>query len=202
MTMRGPMTSPTPSRRWPLLLASWALMSMRFSRCGLVKKISGLFTMWQKIPKGHLFLLGSASPWITQDHGLKRNPFPWGPEMMKWSVLLPVVWEGGAEWRHGGKPPVNESLPPGPHLQLVPRIIHNQHWHYVPSLTAVPAVTAMMMLTLLLARISSAPSNSCHQQSVCGSHSTLVFMPGWVPPTSSQQFNSFNIPQCNGAHCP
>ena len=43
--------SPTPSRRWPPLLASWALMSMRFSRYGLAERTSGLLTMWRKLPQ-------------------------------------------------------------------------------------------------------------------------------------------------------
>ena len=41
-----PITPPTPSRRWPPLLATWALKSMKSSRCGLDERISGLLTTW------------------------------------------------------------------------------------------------------------------------------------------------------------
>ena len=52
MTIRGPKTSPTPSRRWPLsMLASWALMSMRSRRHGLAERTSRSLTTWQKVPQ-------------------------------------------------------------------------------------------------------------------------------------------------------
>ena len=47
MTTRGPMTSPISSRRWPPLLSSWALISMRSRRCGLAKRTSRSLTTWQ-----------------------------------------------------------------------------------------------------------------------------------------------------------
>ena len=42
------------------------------------------------------------------------------------------------------------------------------------------------MMTSHLARISTAPSNSHHQQSGCSYHSTLVFMPGLAPAACPQ----------------
>ena len=51
MMTRGPRTSPTPSRRWPPLLASYFLKSMRSRSCGLDEKTSGLLTMWQRFPQ-------------------------------------------------------------------------------------------------------------------------------------------------------
>ena len=137
-TMRDPMTSPTPSRRWPPLLVSWSLMSMMFNRCGLAEKTSRSLTAWQKVPQRTSISLGGASHEISQDHGLKGNPFPQGPETVKWSGL-PVVQERGTEWRHRGKPTAIEPLPHGLHLQPVPRVFHNQCWCYAPSFTAVQA---------------------------------------------------------------
>ena len=141
MTMRGPMTSPHLQGDghlcWPSgLWCSWGSAGVDWLKRPLGHSLRG-----KKFPKGHPFLLGGASHQITQDNGCKRNPFPWGPEMVKWSVLLPVVWERGAEWRHSGKPPANDPLPPGPNLQPVLRILHNQHWDYAPSLAAVQAST-------------------------------------------------------------
>ena len=49
-TMEGPMTSSTPSRRWPPPLASWALKSTKSKRCGLDKRTSRPFNIWQKVP--------------------------------------------------------------------------------------------------------------------------------------------------------
>ena len=62
-----------------------------------LKRPLGCSPCSEKFPKGHPFLPGGASHWIAQDHGLKWNPFPQGPEMVKWSVLLPMVWEGQNE---------------------------------------------------------------------------------------------------------
>ena len=46
-----------------------------------------------------------------------------------------------------------------------------------------------IMTSLNLARINASPSNSLPQQSWCGSHSTLVFMPGQASLASPQQFD-------------
>ena len=48
---KGTHNLPTPSRKWPPLLVSWALMATRFSWCGLAEKTSGLLTAWQKAPQ-------------------------------------------------------------------------------------------------------------------------------------------------------
>ena len=91
------------------------------------KRPLGCSPCGEKFRKGHLFLPGGASHQITKDHGLKGNPFPQGLETAKWSVHLPMVQERGTEQGLSGKPPANEPLPPGPHLQLMPRVLHNQH---------------------------------------------------------------------------
>ena len=51
MTTKNPTTSPTPSGRWPLQLASWVLISSRSRRCGLDERTSGLLTTWWKVPQ-------------------------------------------------------------------------------------------------------------------------------------------------------
>ena len=61
------------------------------------KRSLGCSLHGKKFPKGHPFLLGGASHQIAHNLGLKGNPFPQGPEMAKWSVLLPMMWERGAE---------------------------------------------------------------------------------------------------------
>ena len=50
-TTRGPTSSTTPSRRWPPLLISWALMCMRSRRHGLVERTSKSLTTWRKVPQ-------------------------------------------------------------------------------------------------------------------------------------------------------
>ena len=177
MSMKGPMTSPTPSRRWPPQLASWALMSMRSRRCGLAKRTSGLLTMWQKFPKGHPFLLGGASHWISHDHGLKGNPFPWGPEAARWSVLLP--WCGkegqnrGMVVNHMQMSQYDLSLIFGWCLEYFTTSTNAMHchsscvsWHQLASTmmtmterrNPTSMIAARMTMTLHSARISTAPS--------------------------------------------
>ena len=197
MTMKDPTTFPTPSGRWPPLLASWALMSMRSRRPGLDERTFGLLTTWQKVPQRTSVLLGGASHQIAQDHGLKGNPFPCGSEVVRWSVLLTVVWERRTEWRHGGEPPIHQPLPPQPCLRLMPRVLNNQcqsyapppcscvNWHQPVSTTMMTErrnlilmIMARMMMTPHSARISTTPSTSCCQQSGGHYHSTLVFTAG------------------------
>ena len=175
--------------------------------------------MEKSSPKGYPFLPGGASHWIAQDHGLRgiHSPRPWGSE-----VVCPSACGGErrTEWRHSGEPPAHQPLPPWPHLQPMHRVLHNQHWCYVLPLTTVSqhwlALMMMMttkrknltsvitvMMTLHLARISTALSISCCQQSGCHHCSTLVFMPGWGFPCQPWviQFGPPLIRKCTGAHC-
>ena len=141
MTMRDPTISLTPSRRWPPLCpppglwCPWGPAGMDWMKGPL-----GHSPHNKKFPKGYPFLPGGASHQITKDHGLKGNPFSLGSEMVKWSVL-PMVQERGAEWKHSGETPMDDALPPGHYLWLVPRVVSNQQWCYAPSLTAVHAGT-------------------------------------------------------------
>ena len=61
----------------------------------------------KKFPKGHPFLLSGAFHQITQEHGLKGNPFPQGTDVVRWSVLLSVMWGRRTEQSHGGEPPMH-----------------------------------------------------------------------------------------------
>ena len=54
------------------------------------------------------------------------DTFPWSPEKLQQSFILPLVQEGGTEWGHCGEPPVHWSLPLRTHLQKIPTILHNQ----------------------------------------------------------------------------
>ena len=96
MTTKDPTTSPKPSGRWPCPFASWTLMSMRSRRHGLDERTSGLLTAWQKVPQRTSISSGWCLTIITQDHGLKGNPFHQGPDVVRCSVL-PVVQEGQNE---------------------------------------------------------------------------------------------------------
>ena len=138
MTTRGPMMSPTPSRRWPPPLASWALISLRSRRNGLAKMTSRSLThMAESSPKDIHFFWVVPHTKLPKIMGLRRIH---SPKVLRWwGGLSFCLWcgERGTEWRHSDKLPVNEPFPPGPHLWLMPRVHHNQHWCYAPSLTAV-----------------------------------------------------------------
>ena len=80
----GPRTSRTPFRIWPPLLASWTLKSMKFRRCRVGKRTSGLLTVGSKgFPKGHPVFPGGACHRISQDHGTKGDPFSLKPSASK-----------------------------------------------------------------------------------------------------------------------
>ena len=138
LTTKAPNIYLTCSRRWPLLLAFLTLTSTKSRTCRLARRTSRPPIRWQKLPKRCPLLPGSDPNWVTQDHGLERDPFPWGPKMAGWPGVLPLVWQGGAEWGHSSESIKDKSLPPGPHLWLVYGIFHDQHWHNAPSHAAVP----------------------------------------------------------------
>ena len=100
LTTRAPMIYLTCSWRRPLLLPFLTLMSTKSRMCGLARRTPRLPIEWQNLPKRHSLLLGSAPNWVAQDHGLERDTFPRGPEMTGWPVILPLVWQGGAEQGH------------------------------------------------------------------------------------------------------
>ena len=47
--------------------------------------------------QGHLLFLGGVTQRIPKDHGPEGDTFPRGPKTSRWSFILPLVWEGGAE---------------------------------------------------------------------------------------------------------
>ena len=149
----------------------------------------------KNLSKRYLLLLGSAPIWDTQDHGLERDLFPGAPEMMDWPVILPQVWQGGAEWGCSGESLRDKSLQSGPHLQLVLWVFHDQHQHNAPSCAAVPISThPQWQQWWWLQRWVR-----CWEQSrrwwlyiYLGPFGTWIslfpmFMPGWASLASSQQ---------------
>ena len=68
---------------------------MRCRRVGVARRISGLLTGWQGLPQKTSTFSGSSCPRVTKDHGPQGHPFHQGPVMMRWPVLLPLVWQRG-----------------------------------------------------------------------------------------------------------
>ena len=58
--------------------------------------------------------------------GVKGIHSFWGPVMVRWPFLLPLVWQGGGEQGDGGKPFVDYPLPPGAHLCPLPGLLYYQ----------------------------------------------------------------------------
>ena len=84
----------------------------------------------KSLPMGHTVFLHSVTKWVTQHHGVEGDILHWGPTLVRWLLILPLVWEGGAEWSHGSKSHMNHTLLPRPHMCLVLGLLHHEFRHY------------------------------------------------------------------------
>ena len=123
---RGHTTYPPCSDKWPPPLTSWGLRSMRCRRSGLARKISGPPVEWPRPPQRTSTFFKLSCPQSHQNHGPQGDPFLWGPAMMRWPVILPLVWQSGSEWGDDGKSPADYALPPWPHLHPLPGLLYYQ----------------------------------------------------------------------------
>ena len=54
-----------------------------------------LLTEWQRLLQKTSTFLDCLTHRVAKDHGPQRHPFLWGPAMMRWPDLLPLVWQRG-----------------------------------------------------------------------------------------------------------
>ena len=101
------------------IVCSTNLLKLRFMRCrrnGLANESSRPPTKLLRPPKGTSTSAGWWYPPNHQRYGLGGHSLAQSPAVVEQFVLLPMVQERRAKWRHGGQSLADDALPPGPCL--------------------------------------------------------------------------------------
>ena len=70
----------------------------------------------KNIPMGGTIFLHHITIQVTKHHGVEGDTLPWGPTSARQSCILPLVWQGGAEWEHCDKSFMQYVLLPRLHM--------------------------------------------------------------------------------------
>ena len=70
----------------------------------------------KNLPMGGTIFLHHTTNWVTKHHGVEGDLLSQGPTLVRQLIVLPLVWQGGAEWGHCGESFMKCALPPRPHL--------------------------------------------------------------------------------------